>query len=110
MTRSLLFAVILLCGCTTMRSVEPGAVDAVIAELKAGDRVSVRTSVGWREDLEVLVVTADGFQVEDNGEVSTLARSDVLELRIPRAALGKTIATVYLGIFGGMVFLAGGFD
>ena len=93
-----------------MRPVEPGAVDAVVAELTTGDRVSVRTSAGWREDLEVLSVTADGFQVEENGEVSTLARSDVLELKIPRAAPGNTVATVYLGIFGSAAFLGGGFD
>ena len=93
-----------------MRSVEPGAVDAVIAELRTGDRVSVRTTAGWREDLEVLSVTADGFQAESNAEVLTFARSDVLELQIPRAAPGKTVATVYIGIFGAAAFLSGGID
>lgn len=93
-----------------MRSVEPGAVDAVIAELKTGDRVSVRTSAGWREDLEVLSVTADGFQAEGNGEVVTFARSDVSALKIPRAAPGRTVATVYVGIVGIAAFLSGGID
>ena len=109
-TRSLLFGVMLLCGCTTMRSVEPGAVDAVIAELRTGDRVSVLTSAGWRDDLEVLSVTADGFQADDDGEALTFARSDVRSLKVPRAAPGKTVATVYLGIFGSAAFLSGGFD
>jgi hypothetical protein len=93
-----------------MRSLEPGAVDAVIAELRTGDRVSVLTTAGWREDLEVLSVTADGFQAEGNGEVLTFARSDVLALKIPRAAPGKTVATVYVGIVGIIAFMGGGID
>ena len=109
MTRSLLF-VVLLCGCTTMRSVEPGAVDAVIAELKTGDRVSVRTTAGWREDLEVLSVTADAFQAEGNGEVLAFARSDVLALKIPRAAPGRTVAMVYVGIVGIAALFSGEID
>jgi len=93
-----------------MRSVEPGAVDAVIAELKTGDRVSVRTTAGWREDLEVLSVTAEAFQAEGNGEVLTFARSDVLALKIPRAAPGRNVAMVYVGIVGIAALFSGGID
>ncbi|HLF10156.1 MAG TPA: hypothetical protein VJA26_02990 [Gammaproteobacteria bacterium] len=110
LTRPLLLAVILLCGCTTMRPVELGAIAAVLAELKTGDRVSVRTSERLRENLEVLSVTTDGFQAADDGEVLTVARSDVLELQIPRAAPGKTVATVYAGIFGLAALFSGGID
>ena len=109
LTRSLLFAVMLLCGCTTIRSVEPGAVDAVIAELKqaTGCQCAHR---GLARRSRGAVGPADAFQAEGNGEVLAFARSDVLAMKIPRAAPGKSVAMVYVGIIGIAALFSGEID
>lgn len=108
--RSLLFAMIAVCGCTTMRPVEPGAVGAVLSELRTGDRVAVRTAAGWRENLTVIAVTADGLEARSGADVVTVAPREVLELQIPRHAPGKTVAAALGGFFGFLVLFSGTVD
>ena len=90
-----------LLGCTTMATVGPGAMTAVIDDLEKGERISVRTAAGWDERLRVVDVGAASVRTERRGEPIVIARADILEVQLPRAAPGKTAALaagIYFGV------------
>jgi hypothetical protein len=94
----LMLAVISMCGCTTMRTVAPPDLQAVLDRLQPGDRVAVRTADGWHEDLTVASVTDSDIQAENpDGERVTFARQEVGDIRVRVRAPGRTVALV-LGI------------
>jgi hypothetical protein len=91
--RALLLTVLCVYGCTTMRPVEPGAVPAVLHELRVDDRISVRTADGWHENLTVVAVTETGFEADaPHVARATYRRDEVLELQVRRGAPGKAAA------------------
>ncbi len=89
--RPLLLAVLCLYGCTTLRPVEPGALAAVLAETEVGDRISVRIADGWHEGLTVTASTDTEIEAEVDGASVTIRRDDVVEMKVERDALGKTV-------------------
>ena len=109
--RPLLLAVLCGYGCTSFRPVEPGAVPAVLAELRLGERISVRTADGWREALTVTALTDTELEAEGGGESVTIRRADVLGMKVARDAPGKTVglaAGIAYGFMGFLVFFVGG--
>lgn len=100
--RALLLIVLCVYGCSTLRPVEPGAVAAVLHELRVDDRIAVRTADGWHEDLTVVAVTETGFEADAPGLArASYRRDDVLELQVRRGAPGKT-AALAAGLFYGI--------
>ena len=86
-----LIAAVSMAGCTTMATVAPGDMPAVIDKLQAGDRVALRTDAGWHEGLRVTGVDAVSIRVEGGSE-AVFARADVTAIQVRRAAPGKTAA------------------
>lgn len=91
-------AVLAMCGCTTMATVAPGDMPAVIDKLQTGDHVALRTSEGWHEGLRIVGVDASSIRVQSRGESTAFARADVTAIQVRRVAPGKT-AALAAGIF-----------
>jgi hypothetical protein len=82
-------------SCTTMRPVDAPQLDATLAALEPGDRVSVLTRSGWRENLYVVAMTPTALELETFGdERVTVNRTDLWELRVPVVSRGKRIAII----------------
>lgn len=94
-------------GCTTMATVAPDAMTAAIDKLEQGDRIGVRTDTGWHESLRVVQVDATIVRAEHRHEPIVFARPDILEIRVSRAAPGKTAALAAAIFFGGQLALCG---
>jgi hypothetical protein len=95
-------------GCTTMATVAPDAMTAVIDRLERGKRISVRTNAGWQEDLRVVEIDAASIRTERRDEPIVFARPDILEIQVQRIAPGKTAALAgAFFFFGGMSALCG---
>jgi hypothetical protein len=80
---------------------------AVIDKLEKGERISVRTAAGWQEDLRIVEIDAASIRTERRREPIVFARTDILEIRVPRAAPGKTAALAAGIYFGALVGLCG---
>jgi len=99
----LLLAPILTCGCTTMRTVAPGELQAALDSLQKGDHVAVRIADRWHENLIVHSVTDSSVQAENpGGERVTFDRLEVAEVRVRVSAPGKT-AGLAVGILFGVL-------
>jgi len=100
----LLLTVISMCGCTTLRIVAPGDVQAELDRLQTGDRIAVRDADAWQEDLTVVRVTGSSMQVDNaRGEQLTFVRSEITEIKVRVSAPGKTAglaAGIFLGVLG----------
>jgi hypothetical protein len=91
-------------GCTSMQSVTSNELDATIAALEPGDRVSILTPGGWRDDLSVVTVSGTALQLETwEDDPVVVQRADVWELRVPVRSKHKTGALV--GAISGVVLL-----
>ena len=91
-------------ACTSLQSVTSTELDTVIAALEPGDRVSVLTPGGWRDDLKVVAVSGTTLQLATwEDEPVTVERADVWELRVPMPSKYKTGALV--GAITGVVLL-----
>ena len=110
--RPLLLVVFCLYGCTSLRPVEPGAVSAVIAELRVGDRIAVRTADGWHDKLTVTAVTDTEFEAAAGGAPLTIRREEVLEINVPRDAPAKTAGLAIGLMYGALLglFLLSDYD
>lgn len=99
----LLLAPILVCGCTTMRTVAPGELQATLDSLQKGDHIAVRTADRWHENLIVYGVTDSSIQADNpGGERVTFDRLEVAEIRVRVSAPGKT-AGLAVGILFGVL-------
>ena len=103
----LLAAACSMLGCTTMATVAPRAMTAVIDELEKGERISVRTESGWHDGLRVVEIDAASIRTERRREPIVFARPDVLEIEVRRGAPGKTAALAAAIFFGGQLALCG---
>jgi hypothetical protein len=78
-----------------MRPVDATQLDATLAALEPGDRVSVLTPSGWRDDHYVVTVTETALELETLGDARvTVNRTDVWELQVPVVSRGKRIAVI----------------
>ena len=100
----LLLAVVSMCGCTTMRTVASGDLQAALDRLQSGDPIAVRTVDTWHKNLAVAGVTDTSILAENpSGERVTFARSEVAEIQVRTRAPGKTaglVAIVFFGVLG----------
>ena len=103
----LLVAACSMLGCTTMEIVTPGATAAAIDKLEKGERISVRTDTGWHEGLRVVAIDAASVRTEHGREPTVFARPDILEIRLRRAAPGRTAALAAAIFFGAQLGLCG---
>lgn len=103
----LLAAVCCVLGCTTMTTVAPGEMPTAVDKLDKGDRVSVRTAAGWQEGLRIVDVNAASVRTERRRELIVFARTDILEIQVPRTAPGKTAALAAGIYFGALIGLCG---
>jgi hypothetical protein len=99
----LLLCAFTLVGCTTLETVERGAVPTVLAELKAGDRIAVRIAESWQDFAVVSIGDASVRLERRSGEPVTLGREDMSDIRVYRSAPGKT-AALAAGIFFGSLY------
>ena len=107
-TLVLLLAVVLTCGCTTMRVVAPADLQASLGKLQPRDRIAVRTTHGWQKDLTVTGVSDANIEVRTrSGEHVPFAKVEITELQVRTHALGKT-AALAAGIYiFGVISLCG---
>ncbi|HJR69778.1 MAG TPA: hypothetical protein VKA43_07040 [Gammaproteobacteria bacterium] len=78
-----------------MRPVDATQLDATLAALEPGDRVSVLTPSGWRDNHYVIAVTETALELETFGdERVTVDRTDLWELQVPVVSRGKRIALI----------------
>jgi hypothetical protein len=90
-----------------MTTVAPGETPTVVDKLEKGERISVHTAAGWQEDLRIVDVNAANIRTERRREVIVFARTDILEIQVPRAAPGKTAALAAGIYFGALIGLCG---
>jgi hypothetical protein len=91
-------------GCTSMktiRPVSPGGQETMLHELKAGDKVWVRTTSGHTARFIIQQVEADTIIAPDGVRY---ASADIVELK-RRSFSGPRTAGLAAGIFGGLVLL-----
>src|SRR5262245_56055846 len=92
-------------GCTSLRSVTSNELDAEIAKLEPGDRVSVLTPRGWHDDMIVVTATAAELELKSRSdERVTVMRADLWELKVSMPSSAKTGALA--GAIAGGVLLA----
>lgn len=103
----LLAAVCSVLGCTTMTTVAPSEMPAVVDKLEKGERISVHTAAGWQEDLRIIDIDAANIRTERRHELIVFARTDILEIQVPRTAPGKTAALAAGIYFGALIGLCG---
>lgn len=103
----LLAAACAMLGCTTMATVAPSTMTAVIDNLEKGERISVRTDAGWQEGFRVVEIDAASIRTERRHEAIVFARPDILEIQVLRFAPGKTAALAAALFFGGQLALCG---
>jgi hypothetical protein len=101
----LLLAVLLSGGCSTMRTVAPGDLQAALGRLQAGDSIAVRAADTWHENLTVAGVTDANIQAKNisSGEPVTFGRADVAEIKVRIRAPGKTVglaAGIFFAVLG----------
>lgn len=94
-------------GCTTITTVAPGDTPAAVDKLEKGDRISVRTAVGWQEHLRIVDVNATSLRAERRHEEIVFERTDILEIQVSRIAPGKTAALAAGIYFGALIGLCG---
>lgn len=104
MRKILLLAVVSMCGCTTMHTVAPGSLQAVLERLRTGDPIAVRAADTWHENLTLVGVTDASIEAENSsGERVRFARSEITEIRVRVRAPAKTAglaAGIFLGLLG----------
>ena len=89
----LLLAAVSTGGCTTLRAVAPGDLQAALGRLKTGDSISVRTADTWHEKVTVVSVSDASIQAQSpSGERVTFAKAEIAEMQVRTRAPGRTAA------------------
>lgn len=103
----LLLTIFALSACTTMATLERGAVPTALSRLDAGDAIAVRIGGSWQQ-FTVVGVNAATLDLETaGGESIVLERANIAEIRVSRRAPGKTAALAAAIYFGALALFCG---